>query len=194
MGFQSEARGSKRNKQPSPVLIRLPTNEKHAPKPLSAFPSQWLTAETQNKNPQNKKREHPHFEEVTTCLNCNKIEGSRQATSNSKECARSLQTTHSRIFSKISACHSHSLHSSIRGTVRDFVLDSFRPWEHLALVVNDVNGFVCDKLHDRNQACWCPHPCLLQKLLVNGTTVVESKGSQARSIHFAWLLPLHLLA
>ena len=30
----------KRNKQPSPVLVRLPTIEKHAPKPISVFPSQ----------------------------------------------------------------------------------------------------------------------------------------------------------
>ena len=43
------------------------------------------------------------------CLNCNKIEGFRQANSNSKECARSLQTTSlSDLASKILACHSHS--------------------------------------------------------------------------------------
>ena len=53
---------------------------------------------TQNQEAHNGKREHPHFEEGTKCLNCNKIEGFRQAKLNSVEWARSPQTTHSQIF------------------------------------------------------------------------------------------------
>ena len=53
---------------------------------------------TQNYEARNEKMERPHFEEGTKCLNCNKIVGFRQVNSNSEAFARSLQTTHSRIF------------------------------------------------------------------------------------------------
>ena len=40
--FKSEARGSRRNKQPSPVPVRLPVKKKEKPKRTSALPSHPL--------------------------------------------------------------------------------------------------------------------------------------------------------
>ena len=42
--FESEARASRRNKQPSPVPVRLPIKRKEKPKRTSALPSHLLTA------------------------------------------------------------------------------------------------------------------------------------------------------
>ena len=127
MGFESEARGSRRNKQPSPVLVRQ-TNKRMARtktnfgvsfhqltveegrKPLAPAvanshskggarpPLDFLNYTQEQQGTLTKRTNTLIPKEVLNVPTVAKFEGLRPANSNSKEAQRAFKHTHSQIF------------------------------------------------------------------------------------------------